>query len=56
MTENRRAGNVYVNNQLAGIVWQDENGYGFEYDESYLNPKDATPVSLTSTTGSVHPG
>jgi serine/threonine-protein kinase HipA len=47
MTENRRTGNVYVSNKLAGIVWQDENGYGFAYDEAYLNLKDAVPVSLT---------
>jgi serine/threonine-protein kinase HipA len=47
MTENRRAGNVYVGKELAGVVWQDENGYGFVYNEKYLNRHDSAPVSLT---------
>ena len=47
MTENRREGKVFVKNEPAGIVWQDEDGYGFAYDEVYLNRTDAVPVSLT---------
>lgn len=47
MTENRRAGKVFVKNAPAGIVWQDEDGYGFTYDEAYLSRPDAVPVSLT---------
>ena len=43
----RRAGRVIFKDKLAGIVWQDENGYGFEYDKSYLKLKNAVPVSLT---------
>jgi len=42
-----RSGRVLFKNELAGIVWQDENGYGFEYDKNYLKSKNATPVSLT---------
>jgi serine/threonine-protein kinase HipA len=47
MTDNRRAGKVFVKNELAGTVWQDENGYGFVYNEAYLKRPDAAPVSLT---------
>ena len=43
----KRTGNVYYNNQLAGIVWQDENGYGFQYYPDYLSHPHAAPVSLT---------
>ncbi len=42
-----RSGKVFYKNELAGIVWQDDNGYGFEYDEKYLQTKNAVPVSLT---------
>jgi serine/threonine-protein kinase HipA len=42
-----RSGRVLFKNELAGIVWQDDNGYGFAYDENYLKSKNATPVSLT---------
>jgi serine/threonine-protein kinase HipA len=42
-----RSGRVLFKNELAGIVWQDENGYGFEYDKNYLKLKNASPVSLT---------
>jgi len=42
-----RSGKVLFKNELAGIVWQDENGYGFAYDKHFLKSKNATPVSLT---------
>lgn len=42
----RREGKVLYKNKLAGIVWQDENGYGFKYDEKYLEDKNSEPVSL----------
>jgi serine/threonine-protein kinase HipA len=33
-------GLVYKKDKLAGIVWEDENGYSFQYNEPYLkNPK-----------------
>ena len=32
-------GSVFKKEKLAGIVWEDENGYSFRYDEAYLkNP------------------
>lgn len=43
----KREGKVYFRDRLAGLVWQDENGYGFSYDPEYLNLKIAEPVSLT---------
>jgi serine/threonine-protein kinase HipA len=43
----RRSGKVLFKNKPAGIVWQDENGYGFEYDKNYLQLKGASPISLT---------
>jgi serine/threonine-protein kinase HipA len=38
---------VYMYNQLAGILSEDENGYHFQYDKSYLNAEDSEPISLT---------
>ncbi len=43
----KRSGKVLFKNKPAGIVWQDENGYGFEYDKNYLQLKDAAAISLT---------
>jgi len=43
----RRSGKVFVKEQFAGLVWQDENGYGFQYDPSYSSIPGAQPVSLT---------
>lgn len=43
----QRAGKVFYKNELAGIVWQDDNGYGFEYDKKYLQTENTVPVSLT---------
>lgn len=35
-----KKGLVYKKNKLAGIVWEDENGYSFQYNDTYLkNPK-----------------
>ncbi len=42
----RRSGRVYFKGHPAGIVWQDENGYGFQYDKAYIIAK-GTSVSLT---------
>ena len=34
-----KKGWVYKKEKLSGIVWEDENGYHFQYEESYLqNP------------------
>lgn len=43
----KRSGKVFFHNQFAGLVWQDENGYGFQYDSAYLRSANPTPVSLT---------
>jgi serine/threonine-protein kinase HipA len=43
----QRKGKVYYKNSYAGVVWQDEDGYGFHYAEEYLHKVDAAPVSLT---------
>lgn len=41
------SGRVLFKKKLAGIVWQDEEGYGFRYDEDYLKSLSASPISLT---------
>lgn len=43
----RREGKVLYKDKLAGIVWQDEDGYGFAYDKKYLEDKTPEPISLT---------
>ena len=42
-----RQGQVFVKNQLAGIITEDETGYGFTYAQAYLDSDHPTPVSLT---------
>jgi len=38
---------IYLRNQLAGILAEDETGYSFRYDNEYLYATDAEAVSLT---------
>ena len=38
---------VYMYDNMAGILTEDENGFHFQYDQSYLKLKEAEPVSLT---------
>jgi serine/threonine-protein kinase HipA len=38
---------VYQKGLFAGILLQTEEGYLFQYDETYLNRPDAIPVSLS---------
>jgi len=38
---------ILVYDKIAGWLTQDENGYHFIYDPSYLNEKNAEPVSKT---------
>lgn len=34
-----KKGYVYKKDRLAGVVWEDENGYSFQYNQEYLqNP------------------
>ena len=39
--------NVYMHKKIAGILVEDENGFHFQYDKTYLKSKDAEPISLT---------
>lgn len=43
----KKQGKVFYKKLEAGIVWQDENGYGFRYFEAYLSSAAPVPVSLT---------
>jgi serine/threonine-protein kinase HipA len=43
----KKIGIVHFKNERAGIVWQDEDGYGFVYDSRYLQDSFSQPVSLT---------
>lgn len=38
---------VYMYEKMAGILTEDENGFHFQYDQSYLKSKEPEPVSLT---------
>lgn len=38
---------VYMYDKLTGILMEDENGFHFKYDRSYLKADDAEPISLT---------
>lgn len=42
---NRKA-EVFFEDKLAGIIYEDENGYTFEYDESYIM-QNLQSISLT---------
>lgn len=42
-----RRAEIKMHNLTAGWLTQDENGYHFQYAQSYLKMKDAQPVSLT---------
>ena len=48
-----RQGQVFVKNQLAGIITEDETGYDFTYAQAYLDSDHPTPVSLTLLNGKV---
>jgi serine/threonine-protein kinase HipA len=42
-----KKGEVFYQDQKAGIIFQDENGYHFCYDSQYLLSPDAEAISLT---------
>lgn len=42
-----RKAKVYMHNELAGRLTENEEGYSFKYDENYLTGSMAKPVSLT---------
>lgn len=39
--------NVYMHDNLAGLLTEDENGYRFQYSRAYLELDAPEPVSLT---------
>lgn len=42
-----RAGKVFYQTDFAGLIFENENGYQFQYDEAYLKKEHAQPISLT---------
>ena len=42
-----RQGEIWVNNQKAGMLIENDEGYLFQYEKAYLSFENATPVSLT---------
>ena len=42
-----RTGRVFWNDRFAGVVREDEEGFSYTYDKSYLNTDDAEAISLT---------
>ena len=38
---------VFMYNQRAGVLVEDETGYHFTYEDNYLQKEDSEPVSLT---------
>lgn len=38
---------IYMYDHWAGNLVEDENGYHFQYEKSYLEKSDAEPISLT---------
>lgn len=45
-----RRAKIYMHNLLAGILSEDEDGYHFTYDETYLKHSTPEPISLTLPT------
>lgn len=41
-----RKGKVFFEDKLAGIIYEDENGYTFKYEESYIS-QNLHSISLT---------
>jgi serine/threonine-protein kinase HipA len=42
-----RKASIKIEKQIAGILTQDDQGYHFEYDKTYLAQENPKPVSLT---------
>lgn len=38
---------IFMNDKLAGILTEDENGFTFQYNSDYLNSADSEAISLT---------
>ncbi len=42
-----RIAKVYYTNQFAGMLVEDDRGYTFTYEESYLQDQESQPISLS---------
>lgn len=42
-----RAGGVFFYEQMAGVIFEDEEGYHFQYDRDYLKQDNVQAISLT---------
>jgi serine/threonine-protein kinase HipA len=42
-----KSAKVYMYDIFTGILYEDENGFHFGYDRSYLNSDNPEPISLT---------
>jgi len=42
-----RSGKVYLKNKFCGVIYENDDGYYFQYDSDYLTEEYAQPVSLT---------
>ena len=42
-----KQGKIYLYDQFAGLLTEDENGFTFVYDPQYLGKADAEAISLT---------
>ena len=42
-----RKGNVYIRNEWAGVISENDEGYIFKYNKNYLTSESPSPVSLT---------
>jgi len=42
-----KKGFVFKKDKLTGVIWEDENGYSFQYDTNYLETPIYGPVSKT---------
>ena len=42
-----KQGKIYLYDQFAGLLTEDENGFTFVYDAEYLDKEDAEAISLT---------
>lgn len=42
-----RTANVFVRDELAGVLKETDYGYSFKYDDEYLKKENASSISLT---------
>lgn len=42
-----KKGEVYKKNKFVGLIWEDDTGYHFQYDQVYLDNPDYGEVSKT---------